>query len=140
MITLVKLPHSPRHVHAQYDEEAGNEAFADDFQQAMTYFTKLSLRGGEVGLKEAYDWGKAACVMDVGGGRGELLSRCMLYAGERCKGVLLDRPWVLDRSVNGVIHTSAHAVYVGSCATLCAAAWTSRAPLRPRACTMRRSA
>ncbi len=32
----------------QYDEEAGHEAFADDFQQAMTYFTKLSLTGGEV--------------------------------------------------------------------------------------------
>ena len=33
---------------AQYDEEPGHEAFADDFQQAMTYFTKLSLTGGEV--------------------------------------------------------------------------------------------
>ena len=32
----------------QYDEEAGHEAFADDFHQAMTYFTKLSLTGGEV--------------------------------------------------------------------------------------------
>ena len=32
---------------AQYDEEPGHEAFADDFQQAMTYFTKLSLTGGE---------------------------------------------------------------------------------------------
>ena len=81
----------------QYDEEKGNEAFADDFQQAMTYFTKLSLRGGDASLKEAYDWGRASCVMDVGGGRGELLSRCMLYAGEQCCGVLLDRPWVLDR-------------------------------------------
>ena len=48
-------------------------------------------------LKEAYDWGAARCVMDVGGGRGELLSRCMLYAGEQCRGVLMDRPWVLDR-------------------------------------------
>jgi len=38
---------------AQYDEEAGHEAFADDFQQAMTYFTKLSLTGGEVPARDA---------------------------------------------------------------------------------------
>ena len=81
----------------QYDEEAGNEAFADDFQQAMTYFTKLSLKGGEVPLKDAYSWSKSRCIMDVGGGRGEMLSHCMLAAGEHCKGVLMDRPWVLDR-------------------------------------------
>lgn len=35
--------------------------------------------------------------MDVGGGRGELLARCMLYAGHESKGVLFDRQWVLDR-------------------------------------------
>ena len=81
----------------QYDEEAGNEAFADDFQQAMTYFTKLSLKGGEMPLKDAYSWSKSRCIMDVGGGRGEMLSHCMLAAGEHCKGVLMDRPWVLDR-------------------------------------------
>ena len=84
----------------QYDEEKGNEAFADDFQQAMTYFTKLSLRGGEVSLKDAFDWSKTQCVMDVGGGRGECLSHCMLFAGPQCRGVLMDRPWVLDRCVN----------------------------------------
>jgi len=83
----------------QYDEVKGNEAFAEDFQQAMTYFTKLSLRGGEVSLKEAFDWGSAKCIMDVGGGRGECLSHCMLHAGLACKGVLMDRPWVLDRCV-----------------------------------------
>ena len=81
----------------QYDEEKGNEAFADDFQQAMTYFTKLSLRGGEVSLKDAFDWSQSRCVMDVGGGRGECLSHCMLHAGPQCRGVLMDRPWVLDR-------------------------------------------
>ncbi len=81
----------------QYDEEKGNEAFADDFQQAMTYFTKLSLRGGEVSLKDAFDWSKSQCVMDVGGGRGECLSHCILHAGPQCRGVLMDRPWVLDR-------------------------------------------
>ena len=36
-------------------------------------------------------------LMDVGGGRGELLSRAMAYAGSHSKGVLLDRQWVLDR-------------------------------------------
>jgi hypothetical protein len=36
-------------------------------------------------------------IMDVGGGRGELLARCMLYAGHESKGVLFDRQWVLDR-------------------------------------------
>ncbi|KAK9836012.1 hypothetical protein WJX81_006289 [Elliptochloris bilobata] len=80
----------------QYDEEPGHEAFADDFQQAMTYFTKLSLTGGEVALENAYEWGGARCIMDVGGGRGEMLSRCMACAGAACRGILMDRPWVLD--------------------------------------------
>lgn len=43
----------------QYDEVAGNEAFAEDFQQAMTYYTKQSLVGGDVGLQDAYDWRSA---------------------------------------------------------------------------------
>ncbi len=85
---------------AQYDEVTGNEAFAEDFQQAMTYFTKLSLRGGEVSLKDAFDWKTSKCIMDVGGGRGECLSHCMLHAGPGCRGVLMDRPWVLDRCTN----------------------------------------
>ncbi|CAL5227239.1 g10163 [Coccomyxa viridis] len=89
------LAHGGLDMH-QYDEEKGNEAFADDFQQAMTYFTKLSLRGGEVSLKDAFDWSKSQCVMDVGGGRGECLSHCMLHAGPQCRGVLMDRQWVLD--------------------------------------------
>ena len=65
--------------------------------QAMTYFTKLSLIGGEVPLESAYDWSSARCIMDVGGGRGEMLSRCMAAAGPAARGVLMDRPWVLDR-------------------------------------------
>ena len=81
----------------QYDEEDGHEAFADDFQNAMTYFTKLSLTGGSMPLKEAYPWTKARCIMDVGGGRGELLSCCMSYGSQDVRGVLMDRPWVLDR-------------------------------------------
>ena len=63
----------------------------------MTYFTKLSLTGGEVPLKSAYDWQSARCIMDVGGGRGEMLSSCMAAAGPAVRGVLMDRPWVLDR-------------------------------------------
>ena len=47
----------------QYDEVKGNEAFADDFQQAMTYYTKQSLMGGDVPLKDAYDWSKSKCIM-----------------------------------------------------------------------------
>lgn len=162
----------------QYDEVKGNEAFAEDFQQAMTYYTKQSLVAGEVDLQDAYDWRSAKVsqsitptsqyaprinilvtsiddlersqsiyqavpidntvhlafdnrhtfvfrsfcicyvrssviaghhhsshvravnvqvIMDVGGGRGELLARCMLYAGHESKGVLFDRQWVLDR-------------------------------------------
>jgi hypothetical protein len=40
----------------QYDEVEGHEKFADDFQQAMTYYTKQSLMGGDVELQDAYDW------------------------------------------------------------------------------------
>jgi hypothetical protein len=89
------LAHGGLDMH-QYDEVKGNEAFADDFQQAMTYYTKQSLMGGEVPLKDAYDWSKSKCIMDIGGGRGEMLSRAMSHAGPDCKGVLMDRPWVLD--------------------------------------------
>lgn len=81
----------------QYDEEEGHEAFADDFQNAMTYFTKQSLVGGEVPLKKAYPWANSRCIMDVGGGRGEMLSSCMSYGSSTVRGVLMDRPWVLDR-------------------------------------------
>jgi hypothetical protein len=53
--------------------------------------------GGEVPLEAAYDWSRARCIMDVGGGRGEMLSRCMAAAGREVRGVLMDRQWVLDR-------------------------------------------
>lgn len=89
------LAHDGLDMH-EYDEVKGNEAFAEDFQQAMTYYTKQSLVAGEVDLQDAYDWRSAKVIMDVGGGRGELLARCMLYAGHESKGVLFDRQWVLD--------------------------------------------
>lgn len=51
----------------------------------------------QVPLEDAYEWSSARCIMDVGGGRGEMLSRCMACAGPACQGILMDRPWVLDR-------------------------------------------
>ena len=85
------------HLATQYDEEEGHEAYADCFQKAMTYYTKQSLRGGEVDIAEAFDWKSAHVIMDVGGGRGEMLSHCMAAAGPKCRGILYDRQWVLDR-------------------------------------------
>lgn len=49
----------------QYDEVEGNEAFAEDFQQAMTYYTKQSLVGGDTGLQDAYDWRSAKVTFDL---------------------------------------------------------------------------
>ena len=48
-------------------------------------------------LQDAYDWGSARVVMDVGGGRGELLSTVMSWAGPDCKGLLLDVQMVIAR-------------------------------------------
>ena len=53
----------------------------------------------QVALEDAYEWSTARCIMDVGGGRGEMLSRGMACAGPDCRGILMDRPWVLDRCV-----------------------------------------
>lgn len=41
----------------------GNEKFADDFQQAMTYYTKQSLMGDDVELQDAYDWRSAKVII-----------------------------------------------------------------------------
>jgi cyclopropane fatty-acyl-phospholipid synthase-like methyltransferase len=80
----------------QFCEDPKNGAFATEFNKSMTYYTKHSLRGGEFTLQNAFDWSKTKVVMDVGGGHGELLSHCMLYAGPESKGVLMDRPHVLE--------------------------------------------
>jgi hypothetical protein len=48
-------------------------------------------------LQDAYDWAGARVVLDVGGGRGELLSSVMSWAGQQCRGLLLDRQMVIDR-------------------------------------------
>ncbi len=80
----------------QYGERQENAAFGAEFMQSMTYFTRHSLQGGTQSLKDAYNWKGAKCIMDVGGGRGELLSNCMSWAGPDVKGVLFDRPFVIE--------------------------------------------
>ncbi|KAL3132215.1 hypothetical protein ABBQ32_008805 [Trebouxia sp. C0010 RCD-2024] len=80
----------------QYGERPENAEFGAEFMQSMTYFTQHSLQGGIQSLRDAYDWKSAKCIMDVGGGRGELLSNCMSWAGPKVKGVLFDRPFVIE--------------------------------------------
>lgn len=80
----------------QYGERLENAEFGAEFMQSMTYFTQHSLQGGTQSLRDAYDWKSAKCIMDVGGGRGELLSNCMSWAGPKVKGVLFDRPFVIE--------------------------------------------
>lgn len=48
-------------------------------------------------FQDAFEWGSSKVVMDVGGGRGELLSTVMSWAGQDCKGLLLDVQMVIDR-------------------------------------------
>ncbi len=55
------------------------------------------LGGAQVPLEDAFEWSGSRSIMDVGGGRGEMLARCMACAGPQCRGILMDRPWVLDR-------------------------------------------
>ena len=54
-------------------------------------------------LKDAYDWSTSKCIMDVGGGRGEMLGSCMSFGSNTVRGVLMDRPWVLDRSASSLL-------------------------------------
>ena len=75
----------------------------------------------QVPLEGAYEWSSARCIMDVGGGRGEMLSRCMACAGPACRGILMDRPWVLDRcprTPSTLLVTSA-LLEVGVCNSSC---------------------
>ena len=44
---------------SQFEEVPGNEAFADEMEKAMTYYTLQSLFGGDVDLRDAYDWKSA---------------------------------------------------------------------------------
>lgn len=79
----------------QYGEKHDNAAFGSEFMQSMTYFTRHSLQGGSQSLKESYDWKSVKCIMDVGGGRGELLSSCMSWAAVNVQGLLFDREYVI---------------------------------------------
>eukprot|EP00891_Asterochloris_glomerata_P005597 jgi/Astpho2/5597/fgenesh1_pg.00079_%23_53_t len=89
--TAFMMAHNGENMY-QYCEHKANANFALEFNKSMTYFTQHSLEGGQYTLRSAFDWSRTRVVMDVGGGQGELLSRAMLYAGNQCKGVLLDRP------------------------------------------------
>ncbi len=59
--------------------------------------TVCRLGDAQVPLEDAFEWSGSRSIMDVGGGRGEMLARCMACAGPQCRGILMDRPWVLDR-------------------------------------------
>eukprot|EP00879_Flechtneria_rotunda_P029871 GHRR01032334.1.p1 GENE.GHRR01032334.1~~GHRR01032334.1.p1 ORF type:complete len:371 (+),score=126.55 GHRR01032334.1:187-1299(+) len=80
----------------QFGELPEQSAFGDEFCKAMSYFTRHSLQGGKTSLKDAYDWKSARVIVDVGGGRGELLSAVMSWAGQQTKGAILDRQMVID--------------------------------------------
>eukprot|EP00882_Tetradesmus_deserticola_P009252 GHRQ01009762.1.p1 GENE.GHRQ01009762.1~~GHRQ01009762.1.p1 ORF type:complete len:396 (+),score=158.11 GHRQ01009762.1:234-1421(+) len=80
----------------EYGEAAEHTGYGEEFMKAMSYFTRHSLAGGATSLKDAYDWAGARVVLDVGGGRGELLSSAMSWAGPQCRGLLLDRQMVID--------------------------------------------
>ncbi|KAF6265260.1 S-adenosyl-L-methionine-dependent methyltransferase [Scenedesmus sp. NREL 46B-D3] len=80
----------------EYGEAAEHAGYGEEFMKAMSYFTRHSLAGGATSLKDAYDWAGARVVLDVGGGRGELLSSAMSWAGQQCRGLLLDRQMVID--------------------------------------------
>jgi SAM-dependent methyltransferase len=80
----------------QFGELPEQSAFHDEFCKAMSYFTRHSLTGGHTSLKDAYDWKSARVILDVGGGRGELLSSAMSWAGQHTKGLILDRQPVID--------------------------------------------
>jgi hypothetical protein len=49
--------------------------------------------------QDAFDWSRCRAIMDVGGGRGELLSSVLSWAPPTCKGVLLDVQMVINRCV-----------------------------------------
>ncbi|WIA10082.1 hypothetical protein OEZ85_010289 [Tetradesmus obliquus] len=80
----------------QYGELPEQAAYGEEFMKAMSFFTRHSLAGGATSLKDAYDWAGARVILDVGGGRGELLSSAMSWAGPQAKGLLLDRQMVID--------------------------------------------
>ena len=61
------------------------------FDRAMTDIT----RGVNRSLLDAYDFGRFSTVVDIGGGRGALLT-AVLEVHPGMRGVLFDRPEVVD--------------------------------------------
>jgi hypothetical protein len=82
-----------RHLHGEdiWEVRARDPVERAAFDRAMTDIT----RGVNRSLLEAFDFGRFATVVDVGGGRGALLS-ALLEAHPAMRGVLFDRPEVLE--------------------------------------------
>lgn len=70
-----------------------DSAAAELFHQAMGQLTRVEAEE----VVRAYSFEGVTTVVDVGGGRGELLG-CILEANPACRGVLLDRPHALARA------------------------------------------
>ena len=75
-----------------WDYMRGNPASASVFDQGMTDISSQLTRS----LVHGYDFGDTECLVDVGGGRGRLLS-LVLAAHPHLRGVLYDRPEVVSR-------------------------------------------
>ena len=67
--------------------------FAATFNDAMTRLSALDWPTVEA----VYDFSRFSTIVDIGGGHGELLAR-MLDASPTAKGVLLERPGLVDRA------------------------------------------
>jgi hypothetical protein len=82
-----------RHLHGTdiWEARAGDPVERAAFDRAMTDIT----RGVNRSLLAAYDFGRFSTVVDVGGGRGALLG-ALLEANPGMRGVLFDRPEVVD--------------------------------------------
>lgn len=64
------------------------------FDESMTAKARSQLGG----ILASYDFGGAATIADIGGGRGHLL-RAILDAAPAAQGVLFDQPHVVDRAL-----------------------------------------
>jgi hypothetical protein len=82
-----------QHVHGAdvWAYRAGDQADSEAFDRAMTDLT----RGVNQSLLDAYDFGRFSTLVDVGGGRGALLT-ALLEANPDLHGVLFDQQHVVD--------------------------------------------
>jgi hypothetical protein len=65
------------------------------FQQSLAEQTRSLARA----LLRIYDFSRAATIVDIGGGTGELL-RCILERNPQAQGILLEQPQVLENVAN----------------------------------------